>query len=63
MNNDKLLQDIKDKVSAIGEAVVAQLKPSHNWSNDEMDKCSKCGDKDWMADEFCSESLINKVGD
>lgn len=34
-------------------------KPSHSW-NDDLSTCTKCGDKDWMADEFCSESLLVK---
>ena len=28
---------------------------SHRW-NDEGERCLKCGDKDWMADRFCSVS-------
>ena len=42
---------------------MVQLYPFQSLSDDEMDNCSECGDKDWMADEFWSESLINKVGD
>jgi len=34
-------------------------KPSHSWNGD-LSTCIKCGDKDWMADEFCSESLLVK---
>ncbi|GIU22185.1 hypothetical protein [Shewanella sp. MBTL60-007] len=38
-----------------------QLKPSHLW-NDDLSTCVKCGDKDWMADEFCSESRLKCSG-
>tara|TARA_R100000951_G_scaffold116246_1_gene127243 strand:- start:2241 stop:2432 length:192 start_codon:yes stop_codon:yes gene_type:complete len=60
MNNNKLMQDIKEKVSTVGETVAYQLNSSHSWSDTESSRCSKCGDKDWMADEFCLGSLINK---
>ncbi len=33
-------------------------KPTHDW-NDNLETCLKCGDKDWRADEFCSEYMVN----
>ena len=36
----------------------AGCKPvSHTWDED-GERCLKCGDKDWMADESCSERLV-----
>ena len=34
-------------------------KSSHEW-DDDLSTCIKCGDKDWMADKYCSESKLNK---
>jgi hypothetical protein len=33
----------------------------HKW-NDEGEQCTKCGDKDWMADASCSERLVKSPG-
>tara|TARA_R110000851_G_C12688702_1_gene524690 strand:+ start:77 stop:277 length:201 start_codon:yes stop_codon:yes gene_type:complete len=38
---------------------------SHIWGDTDGSRCSKCGDKDWMADAACSvsdnEHEYNKV--
>lgn len=26
----------------------------HSWATPELEKCELCGDKDWMADKYCS---------
>ncbi|QZI91843.1 hypothetical protein SIPHO067v1_p0067 [Vibrio phage 51E28.1] len=38
--------------------------PSHDWNHGEGegDTCLKCGDKDYMADPFCSESKLPLKG-
>lgn len=28
----------------------------HEWETPDLSTCSKCGDKDWMADKECNES-------
>ena len=30
------------------------MNSGHSWTNTEGDKCELCGDKDWMADKYCS---------
>ena len=30
------------------------MKSGHVW--EDMERCSLCGDKDWMADKYCSKN-------
>jgi hypothetical protein len=30
------------------------MSSGHEWKAPEMEKCELCGDKDWMADKYCS---------
>jgi len=30
------------------------MSSGHSWETPELDKCELCGDKDWMADKYCS---------
>lgn len=32
------------------------IMSGHTWANAERDKCEICGDKDYMADKFCSKN-------
>jgi hypothetical protein len=34
--------------------------PMHDWETPDLSTCSKCGDKDWMADQYCSESKVGR---
>ena len=35
-------------------------KATHEW-DDNLETCIKCGDKDWMADDVCSESRVEQA--
>jgi hypothetical protein len=30
------------------------MSSGHRWKSPELEKCELCGDKDWMADKYCS---------
>jgi len=32
----------------------------HEFTEGDGERCWKCGDKDWMASEYCSESKVNE---
>ncbi len=51
------------ELTGIGDVTLPTIKAraTHDWDwvNGEGERCIKCGDKDYMADEYCSESKVN----
>ena len=56
------VEDMKDAINNVKASKTLESgsegKTPHSWDNEGSDKCSKCGDKDWLADESCSEALL-----
>lgn len=47
---------IEKMKESINEAAKSHDTYSHSWGDTDGSRCSKCGDKDWMADAKCSVS-------